>query len=187
MTKQQTEQLLRLIKSYFQYFSLTEDVFENWSEKLKDYDFNEVLEQLDNYIDSGDEDIPTLSLLIHPLKTFEQKKEDEAPGYYHCTRCGKKYLSMKEADDCFDRDLDLSYIKRISKKLEINPTEFFGDLRTVTLEKINNNYTNFIKKVVLVEKEKNVLNSLEKQGINDYWKHVVMESKDESKYRPNTI
>lgn len=187
MTKQQTEQLLRAIKSFFPYFSLTEDVFENWSEKLKDYDFNEVLEQLDNYVDSGDENVPTLSLLIHPLKTFAQKEEDAAPGYYHCTRCGKKYLSMEEADDCFERDLDISYIKRISKKLGINPTEFFGDLRTVTLETINKNYTSFIKKVVLVEKEKNVLNNFEKQGINGYWKHVIMENGNESKHWFNTI
>ena len=187
MTVKQTEEFIRMIKSFFPYFSITDDVIRNWPVKLKDYDYNEVLEQFDNYVNDGDKEPPTLSILIHPLRTFEQKKLDEADCYYYCSKCNKKYLSMEEADDCFDRDLDLSYIRRLSKKLEIDPTEFRRDLRTVTSETINNNYTNFIKKVVLVEKEKNVLNSFERQGINDYWKHVVMESKDESKYRPNTI
>lgn len=187
MTEKQTEQLLKSIKSLFPRFRLDEDVMNEWSKRLKGYDYNEVLEQLDIYVASRDDEPPTFGILTHPLRTFEQKEQDEADCYYYCSRCNKKYLSMKEADDCYDRDLDLSYITRISKKLDINPTEFFGDLRTVTSETINNNYTIFIKKVVLVEKEKNVLNSFERQGINDYWKHVLMESKDESKYRPNTI
>lgn len=153
-----------------------------WSKRLKGYDYNEVLEQLDIYVASKDDEPPTFGILTHPLRTFEQKEQDAAPGYYHCTRCGKKYLSMEEADNCFERDLDISYIKRISKKLGINPAEFFGDLRIVTLETINKNYTNFIKKVVLVEKEKNVLNNFEKQGINGYWKHVIMENRNESKH-----
>ena len=86
-----------------------------WSKRLKEYDYNEVLEQLDIYVASRDDEPPTFGILTHPLRTFKQKEQDAAPGYYHCTRCGKKYLSMKEADDCFERDLDISYIKRISK------------------------------------------------------------------------
>lgn len=182
MTEKQTEQLLKSIKSLFSRFRVDEDVMNEWSKRLKEYDYNEVLEQLDIYVASRDDEPPTFGILTHPLRTFKQKEQDAAPGYYHCTRCGKKYLSMEEADDCFERDLDISYIKRISKKLGINPTEFFGDLRTVTLEIINKNYTNFIKKVVLVEKEKNVLNNFEKQGINGYWKHVIMENRNESKH-----
>ena len=187
MTVKQTEEFIRMIKSFFPYFSITDDVIRNWPVKLKDYDYNEVLEQFDNYVNDGDKEPPTLSILIHPLRTFEQKKLDEADCYYYCSKCNKKYLSMEEADDCFERDLDISYIKRISKKLGINPTEFFGDLRTVTLETINKNYTSFIKKVVLVEKEKNVLNNFEKQGINGYWKHVIMENGNENKHWFNTI
>lgn len=182
MTEKQTEQLLKSIKSLFSRFRVDEDVMNEWSKRLKEYDYNEVLEQLDIYVASRDDEPPTFGILTHPLRTFKQKEQDEVDCYYYCSRCRKRYLSMKEADECFERDLDISYIKRLSKKLEINPTEFFGDLRTVTLETINKNYTNFIKKVVLVEKEKNVLNGFERQGINGYWKHVIMENGNESKH-----
>lgn len=173
MNRAQVEKLLKIIKSFYPYFSITEDVIENWSSKLKDYEFNEVLEEFDNYVNSGDKETPTLSILIYPLKTFTQKEEANIQGLYVCSNCGKKFKSMEEADKCYERDLDLKYIKKMSDKLEFNPSEIFGNLRTVTLETINERYPRFIKRIVAEEKQKNILTQKEKQGINLYWKHVI--------------
>ena len=80
---------------------------------------------------------------------------------------------MEEADKCYERDLDLKYIKKMSGKLGFNPSEIFGDLKTVTLETINERYSRFIKRIVAEEKSKNILTQKEKEGINLYWKHVI--------------
>ena len=173
MNRAQVEKLLKIIKSFYPYFSITEDVIENWSIKLKDYEFNEVLEEFDNYVNSGDKEPPTISILIHPLKTFSQKEEASIFGLHVCSSCGKKFKSMEEADKCYERDLDLKYIKKMSGKLGFNPSEIFGDLRTVTLETINERYSRFIKRIVAEEKSKNILTQKEKEGINLYWKHVI--------------
>lgn len=173
MNRAQVEKLLKIIKSFYPYFSITEDVIENWSSKLKDYEFNEVLEEFDNYVNSGDKETPTLSILIYPLKTFTQKEEANIQGLYVCSNCGKKFKSMEEADKCYERDLDLRYIKKMSSKLGFNPSEIFGDLRAVTLETINERYPSFVKKIVTEEKQKSILTQKEKEGINLYWKHVI--------------
>lgn len=173
MNRAQVEKLLKIIKSFYPYFSITEDVIENWSSKLKDYEFNEVLEEFDNYVNSGDKETPTLSILIYPLKTFTQKEEANIQGLYVCSNCGKKFKSMEEADKCYERDLDLRYIKKMSSKLGFNPSKIFGDLRAVTLETINERYPSFVKKIVTEEKQKSILTQKEKEGINLYWKHVI--------------
>ncbi len=173
MNRAQVEKLLKIIKSFYPYFSITEEVFEGWSEVLKDYEFNEVLEEFDNYFRSGNKETPTLSILIYPLKTFSQKEEANIQGLYVCSSCGKKFKSMEGADKCYERDLDLKYIKKMSDKLGFNPSEIFGDLRTVMLETINERYPDFVKRIVTEEKQKNILTQKEKEGINLYWKHVI--------------
>lgn len=177
MNKSEVEKLLKIIKSFYPYFSITEDVFENWSKKLKDYEFNEVLEELDNYVNSGDKEPPTIGILIHPLKTFSQKESANVQGLHVCSLCNKKFKSMEEADKCYERDLDLRYIKKMSSKLGFNPSEIFGDLRSVTLETINEKYSSFIKKIVSEEKQKHLLTQKEKDGINLYWKYVIVGEK----------
>jgi hypothetical protein len=177
MNRAQVEKLLKIIKSFYPYFSITEDVIENWSSKLKDYEFNEVLEEFDNYVNSGDKEPPTISILIHPLKTLSQKESANVQGLHVCSLCNKKFKSMEEADKCYERDLDLRYIKKMSGKLGFNPSEIFGDLRVVTLETINEKYPSFIKKIVSEEKQKHLLTQKEKDGINLYWKYVIVGEK----------
>lgn len=177
MNKSEVEKLLKIIKSFYPYFSITEDVFENWSKKLKDYEFNEVLEELDNYVNSGDKEPPTMSILIYPLKTLSQKDSANVQGLHVCSLCNKKFKSMEEADKCYERDLDLRYINKMSSKLGFNPSEIFGDLRAVTLETINEKYPSFIKKIISEEKQKHLLTQKEKDGINLYWKYVIVGEK----------
>lgn len=177
MTEKQTEQLLKSIKSLFPRFRLDEDVMNEWSKRLKGYDYNEVLEQLDIYVASRDDEPPTFGILTHPLKTLSQKESANVQGLYVCSLCDKKFKSMEEADKCYERDLDLRYIKKMSSKLGFNPSEIFGDLRSVTLETINEKYPSFIKKIVSEEKQKHLLTQKEKDGINLYWKYVIVGEK----------
>lgn len=173
MTYEQTESLLKIIKSFYQYFSITEDVLLNWPKKLKNYDYNDVLEQLDDYIDSGNENCPKIADLISSIKTIEEKELMNTPYLQTCIRCGKRYKTIIERDNCYERDMRIRYIEKMCKKLDINAVDYFGDLRTAKLDTLNQNYSNFIKEIVRKEKEKQVLNQYEKAGINQYWKYVI--------------
>jgi len=171
MTNDEIDTLMSAIKNTYPNFSINEGVIEEWTKRLRNYDFADVENAFNKYVLAGNKETISIVDLIRDLKTIEQKKPKK--GDYFCTRCGKHYETPDEADKCYERDMDIAYIRRMCKKLMIDETEYFGNLKFVTLDEINANYNDFILRILKENKKRNVLRGLELDGVMLYYNNVI--------------
>lgn len=98
MTKVEVLKLLNKIKVYYPNFSLEDYVKEEWIEKLKPYDNEDVLKKLDEHL-KGDKskEPPKLHYITKFLKTPEEKKRYTGDFIVDCNLCGKT-MTLEEYD-----------------------------------------------------------------------------------------
>ena len=175
MQENEVRQIMSIIKSNYQNFSVNEDVINEWCRRLSSYSYEDIRNQLDNYLDYGEEP-PRINQLTYGVKTLEQK-QNEFNGYVYCSKCGKRYNDFKKANECYERDMDIQYILKMCIKFNLNPNDFFGDINRASLNTINKYYDDFIIKLGQLQKENNVLSGNELKGLRVYYKNVIMKKR----------
>lgn len=119
MTKQDTIDLLKIIKTNYQNLSIDNDVIKYWFNKLELYDRQDVLDRLDRYMNSEDyKEIPKVSRLIMGLKTtLERQKENKYDDcLVQCNLC-KRWFNNKNIEYHYDKCLDLKFLEVKSNAL----------------------------------------------------------------------
>lgn len=175
MQEEEVREIMSIIKSNYQNFSINEEVINEWCRRLSIYDYEDIKHQLDSYLEYGEEP-PRINQLTYGV-TPKEKKEEKFNGYVYCSKCGKAYTDLKKVDECYERDLDIEYILKMCIKFNLNPNDYFGDINRVSLASINRNYDNFIIKLGQLQKEKNILSGNELKGLRGYYKNVIMKKK----------
>jgi len=99
MTKAETLKLLNKIKAYYSNFSLEDYVKEEWIERLKPYEQEDVLDKFEEHL-QGDKakEPPKLHFITKYLLTTEQKKRYTGDFIINCNLCGKE-MPLKEYDN----------------------------------------------------------------------------------------
>lgn len=172
MKEEQIDMLIGAIKNTYPTFSLTKGVINEWTKRLLNYDFEDVERNFNNYVLSGNTQPITIVDLIRGLQTKEQK--EPINGMFFCMKCKRRYNTIEEMEKCYERDMDIAYIKKMSDKFGIKYTEYFGNLYDATLEDINKNYNNFIIRLVEEQEKKGILKGYELLGLNAYYEKVVL-------------
>lgn len=172
MNDNQVYEILKIIKSNYQTFRIEEDVVSEWFRRLKDYDYKEVRYKLEDYLSYGEE-YPRINQLINGLKKIDEKGQ-KLEGIFICKKCGRHYDDIIDMDRCYERDMDIEYIWKMSEKFNINANEYFRpSLSKATLEEINRGYNNFILRIIEEEKKEPKLTESEKKGIKGYYNNVI--------------
>lgn len=95
MTKAEVLKFLNKVKAYYYNFSLEDNVKEEWTEKLKHYDNDDILRKFDEHLNGEYAlDPPKLHFLTKYLKTEEEKLKTSNDYVIRCNLCQKEmYLS----------------------------------------------------------------------------------------------
>lgn len=158
MTKVEVLKFLNKIKVYYSNFSLEDYVKEEWIEKLKPYDQEDVLEKFDEHI-KGDKskEPPKLHFIIKYLKTPEEKKRYTGDFIVDCNLCGKT-MTLEEYNNIHYKKCLLikSLIPILKERGEDVDYETLDEYDYETLDKVwdkynplkNNNLGNLVEGVV---------------------------------------
>lgn len=101
MTKVEVLKFLNKIKVYYPTFSLEDYVKEEWIEKLKPYDNNDVLEKFEKHLEGeySSSEPPKLHYITKFLKTHEAKEKAKDDCLIRCNLCGQEmYLSIYDGE-----------------------------------------------------------------------------------------
>jgi len=173
MTKEQIYYIIKRIKANYSTFRDTDkDVIQEWCNRLSKYNYEEVLKQLENYIEYAKEP-PLINDLTENLKKIDDKKETN--GYIICSRCGKKYKDIEEADKCYERDITLNQINKYCNIFNLEKKRYF---KNDSYEELNNNYDNFLLEVIEQQKKNPLLVGKDLQGLRIYYKNVLRSKND---------
>lgn len=148
MTKKETMDFLKRIKTYYQTFSIEDYVIDEWHKKLKPYELSDVEEKLEEHL-KGDlaDRPPMLHYLTKYLKTPEEKERLSNDYYIQCNGCGKWMFMSDYDNDHFERCLTIrtliSFLKRKDGR-EI-PYEELDQYDTDTINRIYDKYEEEIK------------------------------------------
>ncbi|MBQ4263095.1 MAG: hypothetical protein IJB83_02485 [Bacilli bacterium] len=172
MNEEEVIKIMQRIKNNFSQFrSAEQNVIEEWCKRLKDYDFDEVMRELESYFEYATEP-PLISTLTQNLKKKTEPKEPT--GIFMCNRCRKRFRSIKEADECEERDKSLKYIIKMCDVFDINPNEYFKPYATrCSLKEINDNYETFMRRVCKEQQKNPKLHGLELEGLRMYYREVL--------------
>ena len=175
MSRDEIDTLLRAVKGTFPKIEFTTEMVREWTKRLANYDFKDVEENFNNYVLSGNTQVITLVDLIKGLHTKQQK--EPIKGYFYCARCNRRHNTIEEMDKCYERDLRIKYIRKMSEKFNIEYNDYFKDLYKSSLEDINKNYDNFILRVIEEQKKNPILKEYELDGLRDYYKNVIIKNR----------
>lgn len=119
MTKDQTKNLLRRIKSHYQEFSIDDFKVNDWHKELKDYDYEEVTERFELHLNSEDygQAIPKLWFLKKGLRTFDEKKESKIyKNPVICQICGRP-VDLRIYESHYNKCSAINYMQREIKRI----------------------------------------------------------------------
>lgn len=178
MNEEEVKELLKKIKANYQDFQIDKEyIIDEWCERLSHYSKEEVYQNLENHFNGPrNNEIPRLSSLTKNIITVELKesREKDPEGVFYCQWCGTDYNSLIEVKECQERCLRLKYIAKMMDLFLIDPIETFGkSIYRCSLKELNNNYDDFIKKVIKAESENHKLNSMELQGLKAYYENCL--------------
>lgn len=117
MNKSQTSKLLNKIKGYYNsQFFIDDYVIEAWSETMEEYDLEDSIEHLQEYLKEYPNIPPKPHTFIKGLLTPNEKKELQNKNYLvQCNLCNK-WMSIKKYDEHYDNCLDIEYLIGVAKK-----------------------------------------------------------------------
>lgn len=168
MTKDQVYKIIKKIKANYSTFRDTDvDVIQEWCDRLSEYNYDQILNKLKDYVEYAKEPPLINDLTENVDKIYQDKGFD---GYIICSRCQKKYKTMQEADQCYERDLTLNQVNKYCKIFNLNRNDYFKD---DSYEELNKNYDNFLLKIIEYQKKNPLLNGKDLQGLRIYYKNVL--------------
>jgi len=174
MNKEQVTKLLLKIKANYQMFSIEDYVIEEWCNRLSKYNYEDITKKLEDYIEYHKEPPLINDLTEGLLKIGDEFKLD---GYVFCSRCGRKYNSIEEADECYERDIMLNQINKYCNMFDIDKKKYFKD---ESIKELSKNYDRFLLDVIECQKKRPLLKGKDLQGLRVYYKNVLR-GKDEKK------
>lgn len=101
MTKNETLSFIKKIKAYYPIFMLDEDGVNEWADRLKPYDYEDVLEKFEKHLEGeySATEPPKLHYLTKFLKTREEKEKASTDYLITCNLCGQEmYLSTYDGE-----------------------------------------------------------------------------------------
>lgn len=168
MTKEEVYKIIKRIKANYSTFRDTDvDVVQEWCNRLSKYNYEDVLNRLEDYLEYAKE-----PPLINDLTENLIKKGDEfkLEGYIICSKCGKKCNTIEEADECYERDLTLNQVNKYCNIFDIEKSKYF---KNDTLEELNKNYDRFLLEVIEHQKITPLLVGKDLQALRIYYKSVL--------------
>lgn len=122
MSKNETIEMMKYIRTNYEFFDITEEKINLWYETLKEFNFNDVLMNLKKVIGTGQwKSAPPLDVIIHGLKE-QASYLDWQKGIVKCPRCGKAFNIENESYECRalnehrSRCNSIDYVIRETKK-----------------------------------------------------------------------
>lgn len=110
MTKEETLDLMHKIKAHYQEFALEDYVISEWYEKLKLFDYEDVLKTFENHLTGEYQSkIPKLHYIANGLKTPEEKAKASVI-HVKCSLCGRS-INYLDFDSHLARHSSVYYIK----------------------------------------------------------------------------
>ena len=151
MNYEEFKKILIAIESNYPKFKLEDYQIKFWWEKLKDYEYIDILRKFQQHLDGElNYTYPTLNFLIKNLLTHENKISQKKI-FVLCPFCGKKYEypnNFSNWKKCHERCSMINNILIKSEKFKIDSYEIFGgDVNQLKLSDIDKNYVKFLKKV----------------------------------------
>ena len=115
MEPMEVKRIVSKIKAYYYYFSLEKDSLNEWNYKLRDYDYEDVSERVEEHL-KGEQrkEPPQLHYLISGLLTKEQKRKKNEL-IVACQNCGR-WLPLSEYNQHYDLCLDIEYLVRVARE-----------------------------------------------------------------------
>ena len=99
MTKQETINLIKKIKAYYPIFRLEEEGIDEWALRLKPYEYQDVLDKLEEHLKGEKaEEPPKLHFITRYLKTKEEKEKYRGDYLVRCNLCGRE-MFLKELEE----------------------------------------------------------------------------------------
>ena len=117
MTKNEITKLLNTIKGYYNsQFFIDEFVISAWNDCLKDYDINDAIEHIQDYIKEYPDTPPRPHTFRSGLLTTEEKEKRKNAKYtVECNLC-HRWMSLEEYDEHYGKCLDIQYLLSVAKQ-----------------------------------------------------------------------
>ena len=143
MTKIEVVHFMQKIQAYYPTFSIEEYKINEWYDKLKRYDINDVYMKFDNHLNGEYKDkAPMLHYITRFLKTPEEKERTKLNDYtIQCNLCGE-WMPLSFYDDKhYDKCLSINYLLNKMSKKGINVK--YSDLSELEDYKFNKIYDQY--------------------------------------------
>lgn len=166
MTRAELQNFMQKIKANYQEFSVEKYVIDEWYNRLKNFDLEDVNKKLEKHL-HGEyrKAVPRLNFIVDGLKTPAQKEAEQVIrvkcGYCGCT------LELKDLDRHMGRHNSIEYIKLREHYLgEDNNREELMNLTEVYFEKFYKRFLNDLYCVIEDGTEKERIEKLifDKEG-----------------------
>lgn len=143
MTKEEIKKFVKKISVYYPYFKLEKESFEEWAERLKPYDNDDVVRKFEEHLNGGKADEPPkLHFITKYLITTKDKEKYKGDYLIRCNLCGREmYLSdydKKHYDKCL---LIKSLLPILESRGEDVSYEILDEYDYATLDKIWDKYS----------------------------------------------
>jgi hypothetical protein len=168
MTNEQVYYIIKRIKANYSTFRDNDiDVIEEWRSRLSKYNYEEVLNKLENYLEYAKEP-PLINDLTEDLSKIDNNQKLD--GYIVCSKCGKKYKTYEEVEKCYEKDITLNQINKYCNIFNLDKNKYF---KNDTLDELNKNYDKFLLDVIEYQKKTPLLKGKDLQGLRAYYKNVL--------------
>lgn len=163
MTIQETNNFLKRIKQHYQDFIIDNTKLDEWYKELKDYDYFEVNQKLEEHLRSEQygRQIPKVAFLTKYLTKLSEKNKNQANSIrVRCNVCGK-CMALDEYDKHIERCNSVEYLNQQSLRLydkEIDKDKY-RNLDDETFNKIYDKVLNKILEISMDEREKEMISN----------------------------
>lgn len=150
MDKIEVLHFMQKIKAYYQNFAIEEYIVNEWHDRLKNYDVDDVYMKFEQHL-KGEykNEIPKLHFITKYLKTTNEKINSK-PSCVLCGKC-KKQLNLSDYDQHISRHNSVEYLLKKSEKFNIAIGYDETQLFNLDEETFNELYDAFVEELYEVE------------------------------------
>ena len=141
MTKQEVINFLKKIKANYQSFSMEDYVINEWYDRLKPYDIDDVYLKLDQHL-KGERcsEIPKIHYITKFLKEPSEKSKSLDNCFVDCNLCHRT-MTLKQYDDHYGKCLSIRYLMRKIGNVSYEELEDLYDKDKETYDKVYLKYS----------------------------------------------
>lgn len=112
MTKTEVVHFMQKIKAYYESFTMEDYKINEWYDKLKIYDLEDVYMKFDQHLQGEQKDYPPkLHYITRYLKTPEEKQKQKSEDYLiDCNLCGRT-MTLSEHDKHYSKCSSIKYLQ----------------------------------------------------------------------------